>query len=154
MTYCKRIGKYETNKTRPIAINFLNHGDQEFLLSFRKSLPNGIYVDKESPSEVRIARDKLWSIFKYGAQSDTYKGKCKMLYDSILIDGKKYGITDLLKLPDEINPLKHHKNDNNILVFFGLHSPFSNFHYCKFSVSGTEFTSRAIHSIPESLLVP
>ena len=29
-----------------------------------------------------------------------------MLYDSILIDGKKYGITYHLKLPDEINPLK------------------------------------------------
>ena len=39
-------------------------------------------------------------------QSETYKGKCKMLYDSILIDGSKYGITDQLKLPDEINPLK------------------------------------------------
>ena len=29
-----------------------------------------------------------------------------MLFDSILIDGKKYGIVDLLKLSDEINPLK------------------------------------------------
>ena len=29
-----------------------------------------------------------------------------MLYDCILIDAIKYGITDLLKLPDEINPLK------------------------------------------------
>ena len=30
----------------------------------------------------------------------------QMQYDFILIDGKKYGVTDLLKLPDEINPLK------------------------------------------------
>ena len=50
-----------------------------------------------------------------------------MLYDSILIDGKKWGITDLLKLPDDINPLKTSQNYNNTLVFFGLHSPFNNF---------------------------
>ena len=29
-----------------------------------------------------------------------------MLYDSILIGGNKYGLTDLIKLPDEINALK------------------------------------------------
>ena len=100
MTYSKRIWKYETNKTRPIAITFLNHEDQEFLLRFKKSLLKGIYVDEEYLPEVRIARAKLWPIFKYAAQSDTYKGKCKMLYDSILIYGKKYHVTDLLKLPD------------------------------------------------------
>ena len=63
-------------------------------------------MDEEYLSEVRIARAKWQSVFKYVAQSDMYKGKCKMLYDSILIDGKKFGRTDLLKLPDEINPLQ------------------------------------------------
>ena len=42
--------------------------------------------------------------FQVCRQSDNYKGKCKMLYDSIPIEDKKYGVTDLLKLPDEIHP--------------------------------------------------
>ena len=63
-------------------------------------------MDEEYLPEVRIARAKLQPIFKYMAQSESYKGKCKMLYDSILIDGKKYSIADMLKLPDEINLFK------------------------------------------------
>ena len=63
-------------------------------------------MGKEYPSELRKIRAKLYPIFKYATQLDSYKGKCKLLYDSLLIDGIKYGKTDLLKLPDEINPLK------------------------------------------------
>ena len=106
ITYCRRIGKYEVNKTRPIAITFLNHEDQEYFLQMEKSLHTGIYIDEEYPSEVGKIRSKLYPTFKYATQLDSYKGKCKFLYDSILIDVIKYGITDLLKLPDEINPLK------------------------------------------------
>ena len=59
MTYCKRTGKYETNKIRPIAITFLNHEDSEILLRFKQSLLKGIYVDEEYLPEVRLARAKL-----------------------------------------------------------------------------------------------
>ena len=79
---------------------------QNVFTKIKKSLPKGICVDEEYLPKVRIARAKLQPIFKYAAQSDIFKGKCKMLYDSILIHGKKYGVTDLLKLPDDINPLK------------------------------------------------
>ena len=80
--YCRRIGKYEVNKTRPIAITFLNHEDQEYILKMKKSLPTGIYIDEEYPSEVRKIRAKLHPIFTYATQLDSYKGKCKLLYDS------------------------------------------------------------------------
>ena len=63
-------------------------------------------MDEEYPSEVTKVRAKLYPIFKYATQLESYKGKCKLLYDSFLIDGIKYGITDLQKLPEEINPLK------------------------------------------------
>ena len=63
-------------------------------------------MDEEYPSEVRKVRVKLYPIFKYSTLLELYKGKCKMLYDSILIGGIKCGIRDLLKLPDEISPLK------------------------------------------------
>ena len=82
---------------------------QEYLLKLKKSLPKGIYMDEEYPSEVKKVRAKLYPIFKHTTQFESYKGKYKMLHDSILIDGIKYGITDLLKLPDEINPLKNNK---------------------------------------------
>ena len=142
MTYCKSIDKHKVNKTRLIAIIFLNHEDQEYFLKLKKSLPKGIYMDEEHPSEVWKVRAKLYPIFKYAKHLESYKGKCKILYDSILIDSIKYGITDLLKLTDEINPLKtSQKSDNKTLVFFGPHRSFSNFHQCKFSVSGKEYTS-------------
>ena len=63
-------------------------------------------MDEEYLSEVRKVRAKLYPIFKYATQLEMYKGNCKMLYDSILIDGIKYDITDLLKLPDEIKHCK------------------------------------------------
>ena len=46
-------------------------------------------MDKEYPLEVRKVRAKLHPIFKYTTQLESYKGKCKMLYDSIPIDGIK-----------------------------------------------------------------
>ena len=95
VTYSRRIGKYEVNKTRLIAITFLNHEDQEYFLKMKKSLPTGIYIDEEYQSENRKIRAKLYPIFKYATQLDSNKGKCKLLYDSILIDGIKYGITNL-----------------------------------------------------------
>ena len=63
-------------------------------------------MGEEYPSESRKVRAKLYPIFKYATQWEWYKGKCKTLCDSILIVGIKYGITDLLKLQVEINPLK------------------------------------------------
>ena len=51
-----------------------------------------------------------------------------MLYDSILTDGNKYGVTDLLKTTRWDKSLANiTKSDNDTLVSFGLHSPFSNF---------------------------
>ena len=86
MTYCRRIGKYEVNKTRPLAITFLNHEDQEYFLKMKKSLPTGIYINEEYPSEVR-KEGQLYPIFKYATHQIHIEENSKLLYDSILIYG-------------------------------------------------------------------
>ena len=74
MPYCRRIGKYEVNKPRPIAITFLNNEDQGYFLKMKKLLPTGIYMDDEYPSEIRKIRARLYPIFKYATQLDSYNG--------------------------------------------------------------------------------
>ena len=56
---CSRVGRYKPNYSRPISVTFQKKEDKESLLSRKRNLPAGIYVNEEYPLEIKKTRDRL-----------------------------------------------------------------------------------------------
>ena len=57
---------------------------------------------------------------------DKYKGKTKLKYYKLILDGIEYGVEDLNNFPDDMSTLSScQKSNDDMIVFFGQHSPFS-----------------------------
>ena len=50
---CSRVGRYRSNHNRPISVTFQKKDDKEMLMSGKRKLPVGIYVNKEYPSDIK-----------------------------------------------------------------------------------------------------
>ena len=73
---------------------------------------------------------------------DKYKGKTKMVYDKLIIQGRKYTIENLDQLPDDLNlDLLFNKTDDNTIGYFGEHSRLSNFHDALFTQNGKMYAN-------------
>ena len=69
------------------------------------------------------------------------KDKSK-LDDYLVINGTRYSINEINKLPEEIAAYKSaQKMDDHTLAFHREFSPFSNFHPCRFMVNHQSFHS-------------
>ena len=55
----ERIGRYNPSKGRPISIKFAYKSDADWLLSSRKNLNKGIFVDKQYSDETEYERKRL-----------------------------------------------------------------------------------------------
>ena len=115
-------------------MTFQEREDKEQLLRNKQNLPPGLYVNKEFPIQVKRAWDKLQLIYKLAKSNPKYKDKCKLQGDKLIIDGIKYTVDTLKELPEELSA--HHtakKSNDEVLVFHGEYSPFSNFHLSQVS---------------------
>ena len=71
---------------------------------------------------------------------DKYKGKAKLKDDKLILDSIEYGVEDLHNLLDDMLTLSScQKSNDNMIVFFGQHSPFSNFYQASFEHDGHQF---------------
>ena len=142
ITYCTRIGKYRQNISRPISVTFQKREDKEQLLMNRRNLPPGIYVNEEYPIQIKRARDRLRPVYWMIKSKPKYKDKCKLQGDKLVVDGIKYTVDTLGSLPMELSAYQAaEKRNDEVLVFHGEWSPFSNFHISPFSVDGIAFRS-------------
>ena len=48
---CKRLGKYNKERPRPLSVELLRKEDMEYILSNKPKLRKGIYIDREYPIE-------------------------------------------------------------------------------------------------------
>ena len=55
----KRMGKFTMDRSRPISITFSKYEDVEYLLTYKRHLPRGVYLDKEYCEEVEKKRKLL-----------------------------------------------------------------------------------------------
>ena len=64
------------------------------------------------------------------------------MVDKLIVNGQQYAVSDIDKLPVDLNP-KHLAtvNKENTTAFFTEHSPLSNHHRCSFSVDNQHFSS-------------
>ena len=99
----KRVGKFSVDRNRPISITFGKHEDVEYLITYKRYLLDGIYLDREYCEEVERKRKLLRPIMRCAKNHTEYKKKCRMENDTIVIKGKHYTINNLHQLPAEIN---------------------------------------------------
>ena len=81
-------------------------------------------------------------ILKLARKSETYRGKCKLEGDSLIITGTKYTVDSLDKFPDDLPPYKAaQKLSQNSLIFHGSLTLLSNFHQSPFTLGINKFHS-------------
>ena len=102
ISYCTRIGRYNPNTSRPISVTFKRREDKEQLLTNKKNLPPGLYVNKEYPIQIKKARGCLRGVFRMVKANPRYKDKWKLQGDKLIIDGLKYTMENLGELPLEL----------------------------------------------------
>lgn len=138
-----RVGPYIKGKTRPVVCHFARHYDAEIVLKNRSQLPDKVYAREDYPSEIEDRRRILRPIFNKAKKTNEFKGKCKLVQDKLVLDGKVYTVSpfnNLDQLPTSLNPRNAAERSNqNVHVFFTQGSPFSNFHPSPFVKDYTDY---------------
>ena len=94
-------------------------------MSIKNKLPHGIYINNEFSIPVKRIRDKLRPILLLAKSLPEYREKSKLEGDHLVINGTKYGIGDLSKLPSELAPYKAAQKENDqYIAFHGEMSPY------------------------------
>ena len=133
----KRIGKFNIDRNRPVSITFNKYEDVEYLLAYKRYLPNGIYLDHEYCEEIERKRKLLRPIMRCAKSHMDYRRKCRMEDDTIIIKGKHYTINNLHQLPAEINGFEAtSRKKDGVTCYFSELNPLSNFHPSKISYEG------------------
>ena len=135
ITGCSRVGKYRHNRTSPISVTFKLHDDKELFLSCKCKLPAGIYANEEYLIHIKRTCNRLLPILRLAKYQPEYWEKSRLDSDSLLINGTRYTIDDLDRLPPEIATHKAAEKTNDThIIFSGELSPYSNFHSCNFVI--------------------
>ena len=139
---CRRLGRYNRNRRRPIAVEMFHKQDCEYILDNRSDLERGIYVDKEYPLEIERKRRTLLPILCAAKHLPNYKTQSRLEDDRLILKGKPFTVFNLNQLPDELNVFKvTTKEDQSTLVYFGELNPLSNFYPASFSLDNVNYIS-------------
>ena len=130
---CKRLGPRDTNRTRPICVEFASKYEADRLYANRFYMEKGVFVDREYSKETERICSTLRPILKAAKTVPEYKKKCRMEGARFILDGKSFTKENLHKLPEKISSYNvSTKTSENVISFFGELSPFSNFHPAHF----------------------
>ena len=136
----KRIGAYRSMKTHPISVEFVYKSDAEYLLTNKRYLPQGVFVDKEYCHETEECRKILRLYLKAARKLPLYHKKCRLDKDTLILRGVSYTKNDLSCLPAELSGFNiSSKSDDDNFGFFGSMNPLSNFHLSNFLIHGKAF---------------
>ena len=140
---CNRLGRYKENVTRSIKCTIISKEVKLNILKGKKHLPKDVYVNEHFPTEINQRRKQLYPIFKRALSLDHYKGKVFLNADKLIVNTKVFTVepvNNLNSLPLDLQPRSLcEKSNDDTLVFFGRHSPFSNFHACEFRIDNISY---------------
>ena len=112
ISYCNRVGVFKLNQARPISVSFQKREDKEFVLTLKRHMPSGIYVDNEYPPHVKRSHDRLRPILQLAKKNPNYRDKSKLENDKLVINGTRYTLNDLHKLPEDLSTYKAAERQN------------------------------------------
>ena len=137
-----QLGCYNSQRGRPIVINFVYHEDCENLLSNKKYLPRGVFADRQYSQDTENKRRILRPIYKTAINHHSYKGRCKMDGEFLKIHGRRYSLNNLRNLPEDLSGYKCTiREDLETIGFYGELNPLSNFYSCEFTGNNLKFHS-------------
>ena len=135
-----RYGTYIKGRNRSIIFNLQWFGDREYIINNRKHLNQGIFVNEDFPPEIEERRRVLRPILKMALGKPHYRGKASLRYDKLIINGKPFTAANLAELPGDLTPSNScEKTSGNMVLFMGMHTPFSNFYRSSFKVDGINY---------------
>ena len=134
----ERIGHFNPTKGRPIAIKFTFKSDADWVLSCRKNLNKGIFVDKQYSDETEYERKCLRPILSAACRVKGYHGGCKLEGTDLVIHGK----SNLEELPQNLSThTVSSRQDASYFGFFGELNPLSNFYPAPFIHEGIHYST-------------
>ena len=139
---CHRLGKKLDGQSTPrdIIARFVYFPDGEKVWEQRSKLKGtNIVMNEDFPDEILQRRSQLYKVFKLAREKHF---KVKMVADFLIINGTRYTVDSMDKLPPEIHPkAEAERYTDNSVLFYGGYSVLSNFYSCCFVVNGQRFTS-------------
>ena len=86
---CKRLGRLNPQRVRPISVEFESRRDVDAILEYKYYLAKGIFVDREYCVDTERKRRILRPILRAAKMKPDLKFKSQMEFDKLVIDGKK-----------------------------------------------------------------
>lgn len=154
----KRIGVRTRNNNRPIIVRFLHAGERNNILERKSHVFNSckITVEEDFPSNIVDARRELQPIMTAINRflgPTTRKYIAHLFEDRLVVNGKYYTTETISKLPAEISTEKiFTPKKNNMVAFFGKHSPLSNYHKCDMTVANNRYNCQEQHYTQQKAL--
>ena len=140
-----RIGPYHEKKTRAVFISFPKMDDRNFVYSQRAALKQSphhynVWVNDDVPPEARRNRTVVRQLTKDAKDAGA---TCSSTQQAIIIDGKRYDLSNLQSLPAKfsLESAKTKQVNDTDIAYHSEHSPFSNLYPCTITVRKTEFCS-------------
>ena len=138
-------GGFKPTSTRRIICCFNWNYDAQCILRNRKSLPRGVYVNEDLLEEWIDRRRILKPIYNAVERQEKLKSSTFLKKDKLVIKGKTFSVAPesnyldasrFLNLQDTCQ-----RSDENMTIFLGIHSIFSNLHPSKFSIDNVTYTA-------------
>ena len=122
------IGPYRAMRMRPISIEFMYKSDADYLLTNRKYLSRGVFVDKEYCRETEECRRILRPYLCAARKLPCYHKKCRLEEDTLVLQVVSYTKDDPNRLPEELSGFKiSSKTKENKFGFYGNMNPLAIF---------------------------
>ncbi|CAH1789983.1 unnamed protein product, partial [Owenia fusiformis] len=129
--------------TRTLTAKFLWYQDRENVWKQRFKLKNhkGVFMSDSLPAEAERNRQILLPIFK---KAKSLNRKCTLYADTLSLDGVRYKVRDLHKLPSDLLPLQSTvRTEGDISLYNDQVSPLGATHECVFNEKGVTYNSLA-----------
>ena len=133
-----RIGRSTGAKPKPLIFCLTHRQDREMIWAAKRNLKGTHFsLDEDLPDAYAKARHALMPVMMAARSNNK---KAMFVKDKIKVEGRLYGRGDIAKLPDHLNPEQSCvKQSDKTVLFFGRHTPFSNFYQCPIKVEGQTF---------------
>ena len=139
---CHRKGKYVRGQVRPIIAKFFTQ-DRDAIWSEKVQLKGTSYfVGEDFPYEVEQNRRLLLPVFLHARKLEAWKDKVFLKGDKLIVNDSIYTVETIDKLPADLNPDERTTRENDeVFVFHGAASSFSNSYPCTFKENGVNFNN-------------
>ena len=135
-----RLGPKSDHRTRLVRVMYENSNTVNILLSNKKGLLTGIFVDREYSAETTKNRRTLRPYYNAARKSTEFQRKCRMEGEALILNGKKYTVKNLHNLPEQLSGFcVGSRSDAGTYAYFGEMNPFSNFYPSTFTYNGQTY---------------